>query len=379
MTSDRKRLLTVSLSILVLLLITLFFGATLGRVLAAIILSVSAVFCFILIKKRAILSINKNQILLIFSVSGLLYLTLYFLCATRVGFYLTGYWFTAKTVFTYAVPIGAIIVAVEIIRHILVSQQVKFASIIAYFIGLIADVVAVTTVPEIDSTLELMDVLGITLFSGIVYNLLYNYISKRYGYLPIIAYRALSVWIFYLIPYGSAVSKSLLAFVNIIIPIALYSYIDTFYERKRKYALKNTSKIKNILSKALTVLLVILMAGTVMLVSNHFYYGSFVIATESMTGELNRGDVAIYESYGGGAIEEGQIIVFERGRSMVIHRVVDIEIINGITRYYTKGDANEGMDAGYVTSEQIVGLVRYRLPFAGHPTLWLRELFNTQN
>ena len=375
MTSDRKKLLTVSISIFALLLITLFFKATFGRVAAAIILSLSAAICHFLIKKRAILSINKNQVLLIFSVSGLLYITLYFLSATRVGFYLTGYYLTADTIFNYALPIGAIIVSLEIVRHVLVSQQAKFAVIIAYLIGLIADIVIVTTIPEIDTTSELMDALGVTLFSALIYNLLYNYISKRYGYLPIIAYRALAVWAFYLIPYGSAISKSLLAFVNIIIPIALYSFIDSFYERKRRYALKNTSKIKNILSKVITVTLIIFMAATVMLVSNHFYYGSFVIATESMTGELNRGDVAIYQSYRGEAISEGQIIVFERGRSMIIHRVVDIEIINGTTRYYTKGDANEGMDAGYVTKGDIVGLVIYKLPFMGHPTLWMRELF----
>ena len=375
MTSDRKKLLTVSLSILVLLLFTLFFGATLGRVLAAIVLSAFAAACLLLIKKRAILSINKNQVLLIFSVSGLLYITLYFLSATRVGFYLTGYYLTADTIFNYALPIGAIIVSLEIVRHVLVSQQAKFAVIIAYLISLIADVVIVTTIPEIDTTSELMDALGVTLFSALIYNLLYNYISKRYGYLPIIAYRALAVWAFYLIPYGSAISKSLLAFVNIIIPIALYSFIDSFYERKRRYALKNTSKIKNILSKVITVTLIIFMAATVMLVSNHFYYGSFVIATESMTGELNRGDVAIYQSYRGEAISEGQIIVFERGRSMIIHRVVDIEIINGTTRYYTKGDANDALDAGYVTKGDIVGLVIYKLPFMGHPTLWMRELF----
>ena len=375
MTSDRKKLLTVSISIFALLFVTLFFRASTGRILAAIVLSAFAAACLLLIKKRAILSINKNQVLLIFSVSGLLYITLYFLSATRVGFYLTGYYLTADTIFNYALPIGAIIVSLEIVRHVLVSQQAKFAVIIAYLISLIADVVIVTTIPEIDTTSELMDVLGVTLFSALIYNLLYNYISKRYGYLPIIAYRALAVWAFYLIPYGSAISKSLLAFVNIIIPIALYSFIDSFYERKRRYALKNTSKIKNILSKVITVTLIIFMAATVMLVSNHFYYGSFVIATESMTGELNRGDVAIYQSYRGEAISEGQIIVFERGRSMIIHRVVDIEIINGTTRYYTKGDANDALDAGYVTKGDIVGLVIYKLPFMGHPTLWMRELF----
>ena len=35
--------------------------------------------------------------------------------------------------------------------------------------------------------------------------------------------------------------------------------------------------------------------------------------------------------------------------------LADIKIINGETRYYTKGDANEDLDAGYITDSNITG------------------------
>ena len=60
---------------------------------------------------------------------------------------------------------------------------------------------------------------------------------------------------------------------------------------------------------------------------------------------------------------------------MIVHRVVDIEIINGIARYYTKGDANDGWDAGYITNGDIRGIADYRIPFIGYPSLWMRSLF----
>ena len=112
-----------------------------------------------------------------------------------------------------------------------------------------------------------------------------------------------------------------------------------------------------------------------MLVSNQFKYGALVIATESMTGEINKGDVVIFESYEDQTIQEGQVIVFEKNRSMIVHRVVDIKIINGSARYYTKGDVNEDMDMGYIVDADIVGLANYKLPFLGYPSLWLRSLF----
>ena len=110
-------------------------------------------------------------------------------------------------------------------------------------------------------------------------------------------------------------------------------------------------------------------------VSNHFYYGAYVIATESMTGELNKGDVAISTRYEGQLIKEGQVIAFKKSKAVIIHRVVDIQVINGTTRYITKGDANEDIDAGYVVNSQIVALVDLKVPFLGYPTIWMRNLF----
>jgi signal peptidase len=94
-----------------------------------------------------------------------------------------------------------------------------------------------------------------------------------------------------------------------------------------------------------------------------------------MTGELNKGDVAIYERYEDQFIIEGQVIVYEKNNSIIVHRVADIQIINGITRYYTKGDTNENLDVGFITDENIVGLVNLKLPYFGYPTLWVRSLF----
>ena len=192
---------------------------------------------------------------------------------------------------------------------------------------------------------------------------------------PNLVYRLITTLYLYVFSVKSGVSESLLNFFRILIPIAIFLFIDTLYEKKRRYALKNNSRVWRVVSKILTVLVLIIMIGTVMLVSNQFKYGSLVIATGSMTGEINQGDVIIFESYNDHDIREGQVIVFEKNSSMVVHRVVDIEIINGVARYYTKGDANEDMDMGYVVESNIVGVVNYKLPFAGYPTLWMRSLF----
>ena len=118
------------------------------------------------------------------------------------------------------------------------------------------------------------------------------------------------------------------------------------------------------------------MISIVMLVSCQFRFGMLVVGSESMSGEINKGDAVIYERYDGQIIREGQVIVFQKSNSLLIHRVVDIKNIDGVTRYYTKGDANEDNDSGYITGSDIVGVTDIKLPYVGYPTIWIRSVFS---
>ena len=125
----------------------------------------------------------------------------------------------------------------------------------------------------------------------------------------------------------------------------------------------------------MTAVIVVAMA---MLVSCQFRFGAIVIATGSMTGEINKGDMIIYERYDGQTIKEGQVIVFLDDKTKIVHRVVDIQVIGGETRYYTKGDANDGLDYGYRTEEDIFGLTDVKVAYVGYPTLWLRDFIKSK-
>lgn len=375
MASDKKKIYIVSLSALAALLLALFAPAGMGRPLAAVLLLPAVAAAFLFIKKRTALSLNAPTVLLIMGTLGALYLMGYYVSAIFLGFTKTGYGLKADIIFRLTLPIAAILVFSELLRYVLCAQRDRLATAFAYLICLLADVVICSNLAGITNFATFMEVLGMTLFPGLLYHLLYNYLSLRYGWQPNLLFRALTSWVFYLIPYGSAIADSLVAFINLLLPIAIYFFIDSLFEKKRRYALQKVSRFSRTVSTVLTILVLVIMLGTVMLISNQFRFGAFVIATESMTGELNKGDIALYERYDDQFIAEGQVIVFEQSKSMIIHRVVDIQVINGTTRYYTKGDANEDLDTGYITQADIVGLVDHKLPFLGFPTLWMRSLF----
>ena len=374
--TDKRVIKILSASVFAVLLIALLipFGES-GRIVAAILLLPAAVLVPIFIKKRNILSINTQQVLLIITVCALVYVMIYYLTGIKFGFYKNPYRLSVGNFFKYVLPIAAVIVFTEIVRFVMMAQNSKLARVLCYFSCVIAEILITSNIPSVTSFNRFMDLVAGALFPALISNLLYNYLTKRYGLYPNLVFRLLITLHAYILPIKSGISDSLVNFFKLLLPIVIYIFIDSLFEKKRRYALGNRSRFYRVMSGTLTAIIVVLMCGTIMLISNQFYYGAYVIATDSMTGELNRGDVAIYESYEDQLIKEGQVIVFEQGNSRIVHRVVDIKIINGNSRYYTKGDVNENLDVGYITDSEIVGLVNLKLPYLGYPTLWVRNLF----
>ena len=355
-------------SIAVLLLVFFMPGEHSGRIVASILLLLLAAVTWFYIRKRNIPSMHNKEILLIMSIIGVVYLVLLYLSVAAFGFY--------KNInflkFAYIIPIAIIIISSEVMRWVVRSQNDNIADYLCYACCVVAEALSFGTIHYITTFNRFMDFVGIVLFPAIVANLVYHYLSKRYGMYPNIVYRAITTLAVYFIPIKPDAPQAMMAFASLFIPILIYIFIDTLYEKKHRYALEKKSKI----APVFTGVAVVVMTALVMLISNQFKYGTLVIVTESMTGEINKGDAIIYEEYTDQPIEEGLVIVFEKNGSVVVHRVIDIDNIDGVTRYFTKGDANEDPDAGYITSAQIVGVVDLKLPYIGYPTILLRSLFS---
>lgn len=370
---DKKRLHAISAATLVALLIVFFIPfETAGRIIAAVMMAAIAVVASVVIKKRTIPSINKHQVLWIVSVITVVYLMLYYVSGLKFGFAHNLYGLNLKFIISRAVPIACIIYFSEVYRHVMRAQEDKMADVLAYVICLLAEMIACATASVAISSFDhFMDLVAATMMPAIIANLLYQYLSSRYGILPNVIFRAGTSLYIYLIPIIPAMADSLRCFISMIVPLGIYLFIDAVFEKKRRYALAKKSK----LVVPITVLAVTIMLSTVMLISNQFRFGLLVVVTDSMTGEINRGDAVIYEEYDDQIIEEGQVIVFRRNSSMIVHRVDEIQIVNGRKRYYTKGDANDGQDADFRYDSDIIGIVNYKIPYIGFPTMFMRNLF----
>lgn len=98
---------------------------------------------------------------------------------------------------------------------------------------------------------------------------------------------------------------------------------------------------------------------------------SYVIISGSMEPELKIGDIVIVKK--GKNLQDGDIISFRQGESVITHRINKIINENGNNTYQTKGDNNNIEDSGTITDSVIEGKVIFKIPKLGNISLFLQN------
>ncbi len=370
MSIDKKKLYMLSSALAPAFLLVCFVtNAVTRRFGLTIVVGAALTAVYLLIKKQTALSINKKQVLWVLPTFGFLGIVLLYMSGLVFGFYKVN--INLGTFLYWVIPFALIITGSELLRSRLLMQENRIVSILSLIALIICDIAMLYEKLPFETFELFVDFMGDIVFPCVASGILYHYISKRYGALPVIFYRLLMTLYSVLIPIHPAVPSALLSVSNISFPTVAILFMAVLYERKRK----SFARRKAIFEIVASTVSIVLMAVFMMLISCQFRFGMLVVATESMTGTINKGDAVIYEEYDEQTIEAGQVIVFEKNKTVYIHRVVNIEKIDGQVRYYTKGDANDGNDTGFITNENIIGLTDVTIKYLGYPTLWVRELF----
>lgn len=140
--------------------------------------------------------------------------------------------------------------------------------------------------------------------------------------------------------------------------------------------------LKKVISVLVDVILFVIFAGAALLtivslntandgVPRVFGYIPLSIQSKSMESVIKKGDLIIVHEAKAGDVKVNDIIAFfatEQNKTIIkTHRVVQIEDVNGIKIYTTKGDNNEVVDKTSVGSADI--LAKYtgtRIPLLGY-------------
>jgi signal peptidase len=100
-----------------------------------------------------------------------------------------------------------------------------------------------------------------------------------------------------------------------------------------------------------------------------------------MYPSLQRGDAILIEKLDDKQkdnIKKGDIVVFYEDDEIITHRVIEVEIQDKNMYIITKGDNNDVKDSTKHEKNDIIGIVRLRIPLLGYPSVEISDITNKE-
>ena len=136
-------------------------------------------------------------------------------------------------------------------------------------------------------------------------------------------------------------------------------------KKLRKKDQRRENRIGGILSMTGTVLIAaVIVLCSMLVLPGIFGFHMYHVLSGSMEPAIPVGSVLFVEPAAPETVEEGDVIAFRSGGSVVSHRVVRNRVVEG--EFITKGDANREEDMNPVKYTELVGVVTRHYPVMGH-------------
>lgn len=123
--------------------------------------------------------------------------------------------------------------------------------------------------------------------------------------------------------------------------------------------------MRKLLEYSLVIIIVLAVLGV-------FPIQFYAVTSGSMEPTIATGSVVLVNKTQK-QVETGDVITFLSGQQAVTHRVIAVEATESGPLYTTQGDANNAIDPGQRTPDQIVGKVLFGIPLIGTLILFVQN------
>ena len=371
-----KRLLFLELFLISILLVNNFVSGILSGYIKVVFLLIS------LVVFRLFFDFEKDRhrywqsICLEVLIFLLAYFIIYYLSGLIFTFYKPPVDYYSWSMFIkYILPLILSIVLTEVLRYFMVCKAVgsKLMMVITCILFILIDLTNVFDIETFKTPYTIFMFMAISLLPAISKNILCTYMSLKVGFKPVLIYVSVMGLYMYLIPIIPNPNQYIYALLQLIAPFILLYRVYVFFSVDRdEDVLKRSNKHKIITLIPSALLMVVLAYFT----CGYFHYHAVVIGSGSMTPKINKGDVVIIEKITDNYddLKIGDVIAVKNEGIIIVHRLVKKIIVENEVYFYTKGDANNGMDDYKVSKDMIYGVVNKRIPYIGIPTVWLKNL-----
>ena len=322
---------------------------------------------------------NKDIILSILIYIAIYYITTY-LFGLFIGFNKNVYSSNIILILKNIVPIIILIPLSELLRYI-INSKIKDNYILlglSIFVFTLIDTTITIQVSSFKNFYDTLKVIGLFILPSLSKNYLLTYLTIKISYKPNLVYRYLMELPRYILPIVTSFGVYIESVIYISFPIIVFIIIYNDFKKREKKNIILSSKFKKN-TKFIYYIVTIILITIVSLTSGYFKYQAIVIATGSMTPNINKGDMVVIEKVApkdAKKLKEGEVLAFKREDKIVVHRIYKIYTSGNEIFFKTKGDHNNAPD-GYLTeAKEILGTVKFNIRYIGYPTVALYEKIN---
>lgn len=318
---------------------------------------------------------RKDIILSVITYTFLFQLFLYLL-GLSIGFLKNGYSLTFMGIIKNIIPMLIIILVSEILRYCINIKGQKNIGILigSVVIFILLDITLQTTFKSLNGIQSFTELINLIILPSISKNILLTYFSYKFGYQSTICYRFIMEIPAFILPIIPNLNNYLNAIFYFFFPL-IFAFVT--YKKITKYNYEEElprGRKKNVVG---IVFAFVILFIVVFLTSGIGPAYALVIGSGSMKDTINVGDVVIVKKVKQekmATIEKNNVLVYKHDNKVIAHRIVEIKEDNDKLIFQTKGDNNKENDSWTVDQTDVIGIVKYKIPYIGYPTVWLNGI-----
>ena len=315
--------------------------------------------------------VNKTQSLLIVLI---IYIILYFLSGLIFGFERTPYSKDILSVLLNLWSFGSIIILQEYVRLQLVKNENKkmYSLILTTLVFFVLNLNYSNFLDNFTDFKTIFIYVSSVLLPAIAESAILTYLIYTSGVKASIIYRLFVTIPPFLIPIVPSLDWFVTAVVGVVLPLAVYIYINYVNVVKNERLSRGERKRYSPVVYIPVFALIAVFAAFVM---GLFKYQPVAVLSGSMSPTFNRGDAVIINKLTKqekNELKKGDIIQFISGTKYVVHRIYKVTNDEyGNKAFITKGDHNNAPDSDKVSLDNVIGKVSFSIPLIGYPSVWL--------
>lgn len=315
--------------------------------------------------------VNKTQSLLIVLI---IYIILYFLSGLIFGFERTPYSKDILSVLLNLWSFGSIIILQEYVRLQLVKNENKkmYSLILTTLVFFVLNLNYSNFLDNFTDFKTIFIYVSSVLLPAIAESAILTYLVYTSGVKASIIYRLFVTIPPFLIPIVPSLDWFVTAVVGVVLPLAVYIYINYVNVVKNERLSRGERKRYSPVVYIPVFALIAVFAAFVM---GLFKYQPVAVLSGSMSPTFNRGDAVIINKLSKqekNELKKGDIIQFISGTRYVVHRIYKVTNDEyGNKAFITKGDHNNAPDSDMVSLDNVIGKVSFSVPLIGYPSVWL--------